>query len=72
MIDRSRQGMRCRTVRQLKTAQGTLPRDSHGTFNYEAENMGRRLVFVNWDNGMRVPVFPDEIEALPQDREEDY
>lgn len=64
MIDRSRQGMRCRTVRQVRTPQGVLPRDCYGTFSYEADNMGRRIAFVNWDNGLKVPVFPNEIELL--------
>jgi hypothetical protein len=25
------------------------------------ENLGRRLVFVHWDTGITVPVFPNEI-----------
>lgn len=64
MIDRSRQGIRCRTVRQVRTPQGILPRGSYGTFNYEVDNMGRRIAFVSWDNGLKVPVFPSEIELL--------
>jgi hypothetical protein len=43
---------------------GLLPRETYGTFRYEEENLGRRLVFVDWDNGMNVPVFPDEVEIL--------
>jgi hypothetical protein len=29
------------------------------------ENLGRQLILVNWDNGIAVPVFPDEIEIEP-------
>jgi hypothetical protein len=63
-MDRSRAGVRCRTRRQINTTQGYLPRDSQGTIRYEIENLGRRLVFVDWDNGMSVFVFPHEIEVL--------
>ena len=41
-----------------------LPRETYGTLRYEEENLGRRLVFVVWDNGMNVPIFPDEVEVL--------
>jgi hypothetical protein len=29
-------------------------------------NLGRRLVFVDWDKGMKVLVFAEEIEILEQ------
>ena len=64
MVDRSRAGARCYTVRRINTVKGLLPRESYGTLRYEEENLGRRLVFVEWDNGMQVPVFPDEVEIL--------
>ena len=43
---------------------GLLPRETYGTLRYEEVNLGRRLAFVDWDNGMNVPVFPDEVEVL--------
>ena len=67
MMDRSRSGARCRTLRHVNTVKGILPRDSYGTLRYEMDNLGRRLMFVDWDNGMRVPVFPYEIEVLEQE-----
>ena len=67
MMDRSRYGARCRTLRHLNTLEGILPRDTHGTLRYEMDNLGRRLVFVDWDNGMSPPVFPHEIEVLEQE-----
>ncbi len=64
MVDRSRTGARCYTLRQINSVKGLLPRETYGTLRYEEENLGRRLVFVDWDNGMNVPVFPDEVEIL--------
>jgi hypothetical protein len=49
----------------IRTVKGNLPRDSHGTVVYEMENLGRHLILVNWDMGISVPVFPDEIEMSP-------
>ncbi len=64
MMDHSRSGARCRTRYHVNTVEGALPRHSRGTIRYELDNLGRRLVFVDWDNGMGVPVFPHEIEVL--------
>ena len=46
MVDRSRSGAACRTVHQLRTIEGILPRGSHGTILYEMDNAGRWLIFV--------------------------
>jgi hypothetical protein len=40
-----------------------LPRGSQGTVIHEMENLGRRLVFAHWDEGIVVPGFPYEIEV---------
>ena len=66
MIDRSRTGSRCWTRYFLRTVKGDLPRNSTGTVVSETENLGRHLILVNWDNGVTVPVFPDEIEFLDE------
>ncbi|MGE0821386.1 MAG: hypothetical protein AB7G75_16715 [Candidatus Binatia bacterium] len=63
MIDRKQAGLRCHTRHFVRTVKGDLPRDSFGTIIYEMENLGRRLILVHWDNGISVPVFPDEIEV---------
>ncbi|HKA54716.1 MAG TPA: hypothetical protein VKJ47_13740 [Candidatus Binatia bacterium] len=62
MIDRTHAGWRCHTQRLIRTVKGDLPRGSQGTIVYETENLGRQLIFVSWDTGIAVPVFPDEIE----------
>jgi hypothetical protein len=66
MIDRTQAGRRCHTRQLVRTVKGDLPRESHGTIVYEMENFGRQLILVNWDNGIAVPVFPDEIEIEAQ------
>jgi len=67
MIDRTRVGMRCRTLQFVRTVEGELQRDAYGTIRYETENLGRLLVLVDWDRGFTVPVFPHEIEVVTQD-----
>lgn len=62
MINRTQAGLRCYTRHLVRTVKGDLPRESCGTILYEMENLGRQLILVNWDNGISVPVFPDEIE----------
>lgn len=64
MIDRTRAGMRCRTIQFVRTVEGDLPKDACGTIRYEMENLGRLLVLVEWDRGLTVPVFPHEIEVM--------
>lgn len=71
MIDRTRSGIWCRTLRSMDIVQGTLPRDSYGTLRYEMDSLDRRLVLVDWDNGLSVPVFPYEIKILQQEKAQD-
>jgi hypothetical protein len=61
MINRTHAGIRCSTRVFLRTVEGLLPQGSHGTVVYEMDNLGRRLILVNWEQGFSVPVFPDEI-----------
>jgi hypothetical protein len=62
MIDRSQSGARVHTLRFVRTVKGDLVRGAQGTIVYETDNLGRHLVFVEWDVGFAVPAFPDEIE----------
>ncbi len=62
MLDRTQTGLRCHTRHLVRTVKGDLPRGSHGTVVYELDNLGRHLILVEWDTGISVPVFPDEIE----------
>ncbi len=67
MISRMHAGHRCHTRRFVRTVKGDLPRGTPGTVLYEMENLGRRLVLVQWDRGITVPVFPEEIELEGRD-----
>ena len=62
MIDRTHTGLRCHTLHLVRTVKGDLPRGSQGTVVHEMDNLGRHLILVDWDTGIAVPVFPDEIE----------
>jgi hypothetical protein len=66
MIDQSKMGARCRTIRFVRTVEGDLPRNSQGTIRCEMENLDRHLIFVQWDQGFTVPVFPHEIEMCAE------
>jgi hypothetical protein len=37
---------------------------NEGTIIHESENLGRRLVLVQWDSGTSLYAFPDEIEII--------
>jgi hypothetical protein len=65
MTDHTHVGARCRTVQHINTHEGALRRDTYGTIRYEVDNLDRHLVFVDWDNGISVAVFPQEIEIVP-------
>jgi hypothetical protein len=67
MIDRTHVGFRCNVRHPLRTVKGNLPRGSEGTVVYELENLGRQLILVNWDCGISVPVFPDEVDLKHDD-----
>jgi len=64
MIDLSSEGMKCRAVRDIQGYQGTVSASMEGTIQYEIENLGRHLINVHWDNGLRLNVFPNEIEII--------
>ena len=67
MTNHVRAGARCRTLRNVITAKGIVPRDSYGTLRYEANAFGRFLVFVDWDEGKSVPVPPYELDVRKHD-----
>ena len=67
MIDLSSEGMKCRAVRDIQSYQGTVSVSMEETIQYEIENLGRHLINVRWDNGLRLNVFPNEIEIIDGD-----
>jgi hypothetical protein len=63
-MTRSRSGLRCRTLRNIITAKGLLPRNTEGVLRSEGRHLGRPVFFADWENGMSVPVPPHEIAIL--------
>jgi hypothetical protein len=37
---------------------------AEGTIQYEVENLGRQLINVQWDNGLRLNVLANDIEII--------
>jgi len=66
VIDTSKMGKRCRLKTTIRAHEATLEADSSGTIIYEIENLGRRLVLVEWDGDASLYVFLDEIEIEGQ------
>ena len=62
MIDTSRKGLRCRAKRVVRTPETKIEPERRGTILHEIENLGRRMVLVQWDDNASLYVFPDEIE----------
>jgi len=67
MIDLSLRGMKCRAVRDIRSYEGMVSASAEGTIQYELENLGRHLVNVHWDNGLRLNVLASDIEIIDGD-----
>lgn len=58
------QGLRCRVTRAITHRQGVLRRLTEGTVRRVQENIGRKLVTVDFDTGEKLVVFSHELEIL--------
>src|SRR5215204_3162886 len=54
-MNRSRSGLRCRTLCNIITSKGLLPRNTEGVVRSEGSHLGRPVIFADWENGMDVP-----------------
>jgi hypothetical protein len=82
-VSRTARERRCRTIRLVQTLKDDLSPQSTGSIRCERDDLGRRLIFVYWEQGFPVPVFPQESalcaeadvilsdEVVIQDREND-
>ena len=61
MLDRTLNGLRCRTTRPIAHHGGYLPRQVEGTVRYATENLGRTLLHVDFDSGTSMMVLPDDV-----------
>jgi hypothetical protein len=57
-------GLRCRATRRIVHPRGILDRSSEGTVLSYRDNIGRRLVTVEFDSGEKLILFPHEIEPI--------
>jgi hypothetical protein len=54
--------MRCGAKNMIRTRDITIQPGDQGTIIYEMENLGRRLILVQWDGGSPTYAFPDEVD----------
>jgi hypothetical protein len=66
-----RQGQRCRALHNINGHQGLIRARTGGTIQSETNNLGRRLIGVQWDGSFQMYVFPDEIELIQSHIERD-
>ena len=71
MMSGSAAGSRCRANRQIRTHAGNVQLFAEGTIVAEFDNLGRHLIEVDWENGVRAYVFPHEIEIVSDDSRND-
>jgi hypothetical protein len=64
-------GLRCRATRQIRTHAGNVQLSAEGTIISEIDNLGRHLIEVDWQNGVRAYVFPHEIDIVSDDSRND-
>lgn len=57
----TRVGAWCRTLQNVVTAHGLVPRNSVGILRDERRWFGRYLAFVEWETGGCSPVSPSEL-----------
>jgi hypothetical protein len=66
-----KQGQRCRARHNINGHQGLIRARTDGTIQFETNNLGRRLIGVQWDGSFQMYVFPDEIELIQSHIERD-
>jgi hypothetical protein len=48
----------------MRSHRGLIERSTEGTVQHDIDNLGRRLISVQWDTGVTDYVFPSEIEII--------
>ena len=57
-------GLRCRATRAITHRSGIVNRSAEGTVRSTRENIGRRLITVDFDCGEKLVLFEHEIEIV--------
>ena len=65
MIDATLAQMRCRAIKEIRTAQGLIRCSTEGVIRHGMDNLGRHQ--VQWDSGVTDYAYPAEIEILGQE-----
>jgi len=55
-------GKRCRAEKTITGHQGIVKANTEGTVQHVIDNLDRQLINVEWDNGVIMYAFPDEVE----------
>lgn len=69
MVENNLSGARCRARTALRSHRGVIKRSTEGTIQHDIDNLGRRLISVQWDGGITDYVFPSEIELVDREAE---
>ena len=54
-------GKRCRAERAIIGPQGIVKANTEGAIQHVIDNLDRHLINVEWDNGVTIYAFPDEV-----------
>jgi hypothetical protein len=65
-IDTTKRGLRCRAKQIVRAHEAMIEADSQGTVVHEIDNLGRRMILVEWDGAGSLYVFPEEIEIVDE------
>lgn len=66
-MDTALVAMKCRSTRDIRSHRGLIRRSTEGTIQHDIDNLGRRLISVQWDGGVTDYVFPSEIEIIDKE-----
>jgi hypothetical protein len=64
MVDSKLAGARCLATKEIRTHTGLVRKLTEGTILYDLDNLGRRLIYVQWNSGVSGYVYPMEIEIV--------
>jgi len=64
MGDSKLSGARCLAAKEIRTHSGLIKKETKGAILYDLDNLGRRLIYVEWENGVSGYVYPLEIEIV--------
>lgn len=64
MTSETFKGLRCRARTEIRSHAGRVAAFTEGMIVSDTDNLGRRLLMVEWENGVCAYVFPTDIEII--------